>query len=36
MADDELREAERAWRADEADQAALARYIAALRRPAGP
>lgn len=32
MADDELRESERAWRATPEDQAALARLIAALRR----
>jgi hypothetical protein len=36
VADDDLREAERAWLADEADQAALARYIAALRRAGRP
>lgn len=36
VADDDLREAERAWLADEADQAALARYLAALRRAGRP
>lgn len=36
MADDELREAERAWRQDEADAAAAARYAAALRRGGRP
>ena len=36
MSDEELREAERAWRANEADQAALARWIAARYRAGLP